>query len=72
MTITELIKKWERNINAEFIVPTLEQLQRDNIIISKEMPLVDAVKILKRHYKEYKEQLKSIKIKEKNESTRST
>ena len=65
MTITELIKKWERNVNAEYyIVPTLEQLQRDNIIISKEMPLVDAVKILKRHYKEYKEQLKSIKIKE--------
>ena len=64
MTITQLIKKWERNVNAEYIVPTLNELQRDNIIISKEMPLVDMVKTLKKHYKEYKEQLKSIKVKE--------
>ena len=64
MTITQLIKKWERNVNAEYIVPTLNELQRDNIIISKEMPLVDMVKTLKKYYKEYKEQLKSIKVKE--------
>ena len=64
MTITQLIKKWERNVNAEYIVPTLNELQRDNIIISKEMSLVGMVKTLKKHYKEYKEQLKSIKVKE--------
>ena len=64
MTISELIKLWEKNRNAEYIVPTLDKLQCDNIIISKEIPLVDMVKILKRNYKEYKKQLKSIKVKE--------
>ena len=63
MTISELIKHWEKNRNAEYIVPTLNELWCDNIIISKEMPLVDMVKILKRHYKEYKKQLESIKVK---------
>ena len=64
MTISELIKHWEKNRNAEYIVPTLNKLWDDNIIISKEMPLVDMVKILKRHYKEYKKQLESIKVKD--------
>lgn len=64
MTISELIKQWEKNRNAEYIVQTLNELWCDNIIISKEMPLVDMVKILKRYYKEYKKQLEVIKVKE--------
>lgn len=66
MTFYELIHQWKKNINAEYIVPTLYDLDRDNIIISLEQPLVEVVKEIKRYHKKYKDELKAIKaIKEK-------
>jgi hypothetical protein len=35
MTFEELYKKWERNINAEYIIPTLDKFKENNIIINK-------------------------------------
>lgn len=66
MTFYELVQQWERNRNAEYIVPTLRALRRDNIIISLEQPLVEVVKEIKKYHKKYKDELKAIRaIKEK-------
>lgn len=41
MTYNELIDKWSRNINSEYIMPDLYKLSSDNLIIPKEDLKVD-------------------------------
>ena len=45
MTYQELCDKWSRNINAEYIMPTLYELSRDNLIINKKDLICDKGKM---------------------------
>ena len=52
MKFEELRDKWARNINAEYIVPTLDAFHRSNYIIPKDLPKdeqLGQLKLIKKH-----------------------
>lgn len=58
MTFDKLLDKWSRNINSEYIVPTLNEFKDTNIIISIEQDSKCILKHLKSLVKQYKQKVK--------------
>jgi hypothetical protein len=55
MTFSELYDKWSKNINAEYICPTLTKFRDANYVISKNWTKEQKLKALQLAIKEVKE-----------------
>lgn len=63
MTFNKLYETWTKNINSEYILPTLDKFYDNNIIISTENDIEEILRQIKYYKKIFK-----IKLKQKKEN----
>lgn len=61
MTFNELYRTWAKNVNSEYIIPTLDKFYDNNIIISTENDIEEILRQIKYHLRIYKTKFKQEK-----------